>query len=69
MSFWLVAAYWIQHHAVYHYIHHADRALVWLNLLFLFPITLLPFATNSRGRTSKSHSQWCCLAERTSRAV
>ncbi len=49
VSFWLVAAYWIQHHAVYHYIHHADRALVWLNLLFLFPITLLPFATNLKG--------------------
>lgn len=48
-SFWLAAAYWVQHHAAFHYLRFADRRLIWLNILFLFPVTLLPFVTKLRA--------------------
>lgn len=44
-SFWLIAAYWVQHHAVFQYLRYCNRTLMWLNILFLFPITLRPFLT------------------------
>ena len=49
VSFWLAATYWIQHAAIMHYYRHGNRTVVWLNLLFLFPVTLLPFVTDLKG--------------------
>ncbi len=49
ISFWLAATYWIQHAAIMHYFRVGNRTLIWLNLLFLFPVTLLPFITELRG--------------------
>jgi uncharacterized membrane protein len=43
ISFWIIAAYWIQHHAMFHYFRYSNRTLVWLNALFLFFLTLIPF--------------------------
>ncbi len=48
VSFGVVAAYWIQHTVILHYVRVGDRILVWLNLLFLLPLTLLPFFTDLR---------------------
>jgi len=42
-SFWLIASYWLQHHAIFHYLRYCNRQLFWLNTLFLFPLTLAPF--------------------------
>jgi len=42
-SFWLIASYWLQHHAIFHYLRYCNRQLFWLNTLFLFPLTLVPF--------------------------
>jgi uncharacterized membrane protein len=49
ISFWLAATYWIQHTAIMHYLRRGNRTIVWLNLLFLFPVTLLPFVTDLKG--------------------
>jgi uncharacterized membrane protein len=49
VSFWLAATYWVQHAAIMHYYRHGNRTVVWLNLLFLFPVTLLPFVTELKG--------------------
>ncbi|MDO9161663.1 MAG: TMEM175 family protein [Methylococcaceae bacterium] len=49
VSFWLAVTYWLQHTAIMHYYRAGTRSLVWLNLLFLFPVTLLPFVTELRG--------------------
>jgi uncharacterized membrane protein len=49
VSFWLAAAYWIQHAAIMQYYKYGNRKVVWLNLLFLFPVTLLPFVTELKG--------------------
>jgi uncharacterized membrane protein len=44
-SFWLIAAYWVQHHTVFQYLRYCNRTVMWLNILFLFPLTLMPFLT------------------------
>jgi uncharacterized membrane protein len=45
VSFWLIAAFWVQHHAVFQYLRHCNRSLLWLNIFFMFPLTLVPFLT------------------------
>jgi uncharacterized membrane protein len=42
-SFWIIGAFWVQHHAVYAYFRYCNRWLLWLNTLFLFSTTLIPF--------------------------
>ncbi len=42
-SFWIIAAFWLEHHVIYHYLRTSNRALIWLNCLFLFSLTLIPF--------------------------
>jgi uncharacterized membrane protein len=44
-SFLLVGTYWVQHHAIFHFFRSCNRTLIWLNILFMFPITLVPFLT------------------------
>lgn len=46
LSFVLIAIYWILHHHMFHYIHRADRGLLWLNLFFLMSVAFLPFPTD-----------------------
>jgi uncharacterized membrane protein len=46
LSFVLIAVYWIVHHFMFHHIRHADRWLLWLNLLFLMAVAFLPFPTD-----------------------
>ena len=43
ISFWLIAAYWVQHHAMFHYFGYCNRIIAWLNAVFLFFLTLIPF--------------------------
>jgi len=45
LSFLIITSYWIQHHAIFLFLHHANRTFAWLNFVFLFFVTLLPFAT------------------------
>jgi uncharacterized membrane protein len=49
VSFGLVAAYWVQHVAIFHYVRVGNRIFTWLNILFLLPLTLLPFLTDLRA--------------------
>lgn len=49
VSFGIVATYWVQHASVFHYLRRVNRSLVWLNMLFLLPLTLLPFLTELRA--------------------
>jgi uncharacterized membrane protein len=46
LSFVLVALYWMEHNRIFKLIRRSDSGLVWLNLLFLFLIVLVPFATD-----------------------
>lgn len=49
VSFGIVATYWVQHATIFHYVRNASRGLVWLNMLFMLPLTLLPFLTELRA--------------------
>jgi uncharacterized membrane protein len=49
VSFGVVAAYWVQHSAIFHYVRTGSRGFFWLNVLFLLPLSLLPFLTDLRA--------------------
>lgn len=49
ISFVLIGSYWIQHNVMFHFFRNGSRGLIWLNLLFLFLLTLLPFTTQLIG--------------------
>lgn len=45
MSFFVIAIYWRSHHRVFGFVHNFTEKLIWLNMLFLFPIVLMPFSS------------------------
>ena len=49
ISFILAAMYWVGHRDLFALIRRTDRGLVWLNILFLLPLCLLPFAAGMLG--------------------
>ncbi|MFA9472197.1 MAG: TMEM175 family protein [Deltaproteobacteria bacterium] len=49
VAFGLIAMYWTHHSFLFAGLRRADRRLVVLNLLFLLPVTLLPFVTQLMG--------------------
>jgi uncharacterized membrane protein len=49
ISFIVLGMFWVGHHAHFHYIRFVDHTLLWINLLFLFGITAVPFATDLLG--------------------
>ena len=50
MSFIIVAIMWINHHHTIHLVRHVDTPLLWLNINFLFWMSLVPFPTAFLGR-------------------
>jgi uncharacterized membrane protein len=46
ISFFVIGIYWISYHQLFNHIESSSSTLTWLTLLFLFFITLIPFATN-----------------------
>ena len=45
LSFMLVAVYWMNHQRLLKHVRHASHAVLWWNLLLLFFLSLIPFAT------------------------
>jgi uncharacterized membrane protein len=50
VSFLVIGVNWVGHHAQLHYVRRADRAFLWMNLLFLLFISALPFSTALLGQ-------------------
>ena len=46
ISFFMIGIYWIAYHQIFNQIVNSNTAVTWLTLVFLFFITLIPFATN-----------------------
>ena len=44
-SFFIIAIFWINHHAIIHHIQKVDTKLLWLNIGLLFFSSLFPFIT------------------------
>ena len=52
ISFLLVGMYWTEHRATFSQVRFIDHNAVWLNLLFLLPMSLVPFAASAIGEYS-----------------
>ncbi|HEU4345971.1 MAG TPA: TMEM175 family protein [Candidatus Binatia bacterium] len=46
VAFVSLGVFWVGHHTMYHAIRRADRALLWLNIVFFMFVSLLPFSTS-----------------------
>ena len=49
ISFLLTGMYWLAHRDLFALVRVVNRDLVWLNLLFLLPVSLIPFAASVLG--------------------
>lgn len=52
ISFLLVGMYWDWHRGTLAQVRYIDRNTVWLNLLFLLPVSMIPFAASVLGEYS-----------------
>jgi uncharacterized membrane protein len=55
VSFLTVAIYWVNHHGLIHQARRASTAVLWSNILWLFFLSLIPFATANMGQNHVSH--------------
>lgn len=49
ISFFYVAIYWINHHHLVRHLKKVDHGILWANMLLLFCVSLIPFATAYMG--------------------
>ena len=49
LSFLVIAIYWVNHHSLLHEAKRATARLLWCNVLWLFCLSLIPFATAYMG--------------------
>ena len=49
ISFLVVGLYWVSHHTYFAFIGDVNETQLWLNLLFLFFLSLIPFAAELMG--------------------
>lgn len=49
VCFWTVAMYWFHHSLLFGSLKRMDRRMMFMNLMFLMPVTLLPFVTQLMG--------------------
>lgn len=49
MSFFFVAVFWVSHHQFFQTLNFSKRGLLWINNLFLFFVTFIPFPTGVLG--------------------
>jgi len=49
LSYAYVAIYWVNHHRLFHFASRVTNGLVWSNILLLFALSLVPFATAYLG--------------------
>lgn len=46
LSFFYIAIYWVNHHHLFQVTQYINGAVLWVNILFLFCVSLVPFATS-----------------------
>ena len=51
LSYLQAGVYWVNHHSMFARAEKVDSRVVWLNLLFLFVLSLIPFATAYAGES------------------
>jgi uncharacterized membrane protein len=48
-SFLILGVLWIGHHNQFHYVRHADRPFLWINICFLMCVGFMPYCTALLG--------------------
>ena len=64
LSFLTVAIYWMNHHRTFHLVKQVDVGVLWCNILLLFCLSLIPFATaymGSNHMSSLAVALYCAL--------
>ncbi len=51
LSFVFIGIYWVNHHHLLHTVKKVNGAIMWANMLLLFSLSLVPFATGWMGAT------------------
>jgi uncharacterized membrane protein len=54
LSYVMVAIYWVNHHRLFHFIKAVDIRILWANILLLFCLSFVPFATAYMGENDVS---------------
>jgi uncharacterized membrane protein len=54
LTFLVGGSFWVSHHAALDSLRGRDRTCLWLNLMFLLPVSLLPFTTSLIGDDTNS---------------
>jgi uncharacterized membrane protein len=49
ISFAVAGVFWVAHHADLHHLTHTDNRFLWINIFFLFWVSLLPFSAALLG--------------------
>jgi uncharacterized membrane protein len=49
VAFLVLALFWLGHHRQFHFVHHIDPSLLWINILILIAIVFVPFSTDLAG--------------------
>src|SRR3954471_5167460 len=70
LSFVLIAIYWNNHHHLFKVVERIDGAVMWSNMMLLFSLSLVPFATAWFGENAGTLApmilyvgvQLCCAA-------
>jgi uncharacterized membrane protein len=52
ISFLLVGMYWVWHRGAFSQVCYVDHNTIWLNLVFLLPVAMIPFAASVLGEHS-----------------
>ncbi len=50
ISFLVLGMFWVSHHYQFHFVQRTDRALLWINLVFLLAVSTVPFSTALLGQ-------------------
>ncbi len=45
LSFFFVAIYWVNHHMTFHDVEQVNLKILWCNIVWLFAMSFIPFAT------------------------
>ena len=61
-SFIFVAIYWVSHHHLMHTAHRVGAPTLWLNIHWLFWLSLYPFVTNYVSETKGAPLAMACYA-------
>ncbi len=56
LSFFFVAIYWVNHHITFHDVEQVNLKILWCNIVWLFVMSFIPFATAWVGQHPSSQA-------------